>query len=184
MTGQKAAREEKFGNVARTVSCITTARPEGRIWNSRATDPWSYATRIPTRSWLRSLLHGDRVFPSWPKMAKTAKFGRNGAHSRSDIPMVRASINPEQGCYGHIGLRSRYMPHINPRDGHYPFFPIVEKWYTKNCKWQDTPLWASHGSSIPRRGYRMTHSIQGGFMSPFQISLNLALRVHTTRGRT
>ena len=46
MSGQKAAREANFGNVARTVSCITPARPQEQIPNSRKIDPSSYATRL------------------------------------------------------------------------------------------------------------------------------------------
>ena len=82
-TRQKTARKAKFGNVTRTVSCITLAGPEEEILKVRAIDPWSYATRIIPFFWLAPLPHGDMVFPTWPKMAKTAKIGRNSPHSRS-----------------------------------------------------------------------------------------------------
>ena len=36
-------------------------RPEEQIRNSRAIDPWSYATRIPTYSSVGFLPHGDMV---------------------------------------------------------------------------------------------------------------------------
>ena len=33
------------------------------------------------------------MFPTWPKMAKVAKIGRNGPHSQSHISMDMASNN-------------------------------------------------------------------------------------------
>ena len=61
--------------------------------NSRAIDPWSYATRIATPFWLGPLLHGDMMFQTWPKMSKIAENGRNGPHSQSHMSMDTASNN-------------------------------------------------------------------------------------------
>ena len=92
-TGEKKARIAKLGNVARTVSCITPARPNKQIQKPRALDPYSFATEIALHFGIGPLPHGDMVFPAWRKMAKTAKIGQNGPHSRSHISMEMASSN-------------------------------------------------------------------------------------------
>ena len=92
---------------------------------SRANDPWSYAARIVTPSWLGPLPRGDMVFPTWPKMAKTVKIWLNGPHSRSLVSMVMASknltivaIDTWDGCVQPLSkvkgdLKSRHEPSSN-----------------------------------------------------------------------
>ena len=90
-TGKKTARNAKLGNVARTISCITPARTEEQIRKSKAMDHWLCATRIVLSDCLGPLFHADMVFSAWPKMAKTADFGRDGPHLRRYISMTMAS---------------------------------------------------------------------------------------------
>ena len=62
-TRQKTARNAKLGNMARTVRCITLARPEEQLRKPGAMDPWSYAPRLNISSWPGPLTDGDMVFP-------------------------------------------------------------------------------------------------------------------------
>ena len=51
------------------------------------------STRIAFSFLLGTLLHGDMAFQIWPKMAQTAKVGRNHPHSRYHTPMIIVSNN-------------------------------------------------------------------------------------------
>ena len=73
-----------------TLCCIFAAGPEEQIREPRAIDLLSYATRMATSFQPAFLHHGGMVFRTRPKMAKTARFGRNGAHSASHISLAMA----------------------------------------------------------------------------------------------
>ena len=90
-TWQKTGRNAQLGNVDRTVSCITPARLEEQIRKRRANDSWSYTTRIALFLRLGALPHGDMVFPTSPKMVKTAKLGRNCPYPQSHTSMAMAN---------------------------------------------------------------------------------------------
>ena len=104
-----------------------------------AIDPLSYATRNPTPFRLGRLPHRDMVFPTWPKMAKTAKIGRNGPHSRSHISMVMATNDLTNIAIDTSDRGAGYMLHVNHLNPLQPFFPSAEKWYTKNGERQHSP---------------------------------------------
>ena len=90
-TEHNTAKKAEFGVMGCTVCCIPPAGREEQIPKPRAMESGSYTTGIVLSFWLDTLPQGDMVFTTWPKMAKTAKFGRNGPHSRSHISMAMAS---------------------------------------------------------------------------------------------
>ena len=94
--GHKTAKYAKLQDMAITVCCISPTMPEEQLRKHRAVHPWSYATRIARLSCLGPRPHGDMVFPTLPKMAKTRRFGQNGPHSRYHTSMTRASNNPSK----------------------------------------------------------------------------------------
>ena len=121
--GGKTARGAKFGNMARTVSCITPVTQEEQIQNPRAMDLWSYATRMAPNSWLGPLLHGDIFFPTWPKMPKRAKPHRNGPHSRCYISMTMSSNNVSKNAIDMVDLGLNVCPIPAPDVASSHFWP-------------------------------------------------------------
>ena len=82
-------------------------------------------------------------------MAKTAKMGRDGPHSRSHISMVMARNNLTKVAIDAWDLGPDTCPMSTLEVASIHFLPLAEKGYTKNRKWQHTPPWATNGSPIP-----------------------------------
>ena len=74
------------------------------------------------------------MLATWPRMAKKAKNGRNGPQRRSHISMIVDTNTLTKVAIDTWDLGPKICPMSTRQNPFYAFFPLAEKWYTKNGK--------------------------------------------------
>ena len=106
-----------------------------------AFNPWSYATIIALTYWLDAVPHGDMVIPIWHTMAKTAKFGQNGPHSRFHISMATVRILPTKDAMDTWDL--------GPNICHLPTLMFASRYFPP---WRENDRQMGQNGNIPQIG--------------------------------
>ena len=106
-----------------------------------AFNAWSYATLFTPPSWLDRVPHGDMVIQIWHTMAKTAKFGQNGPHSRFHISMATARILPIKYAINTWDL--------GPNICYLPTLMIASSFFSH---WRESDTYMGQNGNIPQIG--------------------------------
>ena len=106
-----------------------------------AFNPWSYATIFALHFWLDPVPHGDMVIPILHTMAKTAKFGENGPHSRFHIYMTKVRILPTKNAKITWDLSANIC--------HLPTLMIASSYFSH---WRESDTQMGQNGNIPQIG--------------------------------